>query len=145
MRIHARGIGTLKRSALLVSATFVACSSGGSQRDDGQVDPETGTAVAKLTGIEGCLRACETFAATGCRTRAATFCASARQSCSTRYNAATACRAELEALDACSAAQPASSYVCPLGTSPDPIRPYRLSQDVCVTQALALASCKEAK
>jgi hypothetical protein len=141
MRLHARDVGALNLSALLVSAAFVACSSGGSQRDDGPVDPATGTAAAKLTGLDGCLRACETFAATGCRTRAATFCASARQNCSARYNAATACRAELEALDACSAAQPASSYVCPLGTSPDPIRPYRLSQDVCVAQALALASC----
>src|SRR5688572_13381857 len=97
MRIYARDVGARTLLALLVSAAFVACSSGGSQRDDGQVDPETGTAVAKLTGIDGCLRACETFAATGCRTRAATFCASAQQNCSARYGAATACRAELEA------------------------------------------------
>lgn len=92
-------------------------------------------------GVSDCIEACATFTTTGCNTQAANFCNSAQQNCQERYDSFPTCRLQLEAMDACAAAQPASSYVCPLGTLSDPVRPYRTSQDVCVTQAQALTNC----
>jgi hypothetical protein len=157
IRIPSRSAGLLAFLVLLVSVEIVACASAGSQDENGKgsaggVPGNSGTAGATTaadgstggtTGIENCIKACNTFTTTGCSTRAADFCNSAQQNCHTRYDASPACRAQVEAMDACSASQPASNFICPLGTSSDPVRPYRVSQDVCVREAQALTDCIE--
>jgi hypothetical protein len=92
-------------------------------------------------GVEDCITACEAFSMTNCSTPAADFCESAQQNCQARYDDNPDCQAQLEAMDACAAAQPAANFTCPLGTVPDELRPYRLTEDVCVTEATALEEC----
>jgi hypothetical protein len=78
---------------------------------------------------------------TNCTTAAADFCEAAEQNCEARYDDNPDCVAELASMDACAAAQPASNFTCPLGTIPDEVRPYRLSEDACVSNASALDNC----
>lgn len=88
-----------------------------------------------------CVQACQTFMSTGCATKAAQFCQSAQDGCDARYRAHASCVAELDALDRCAAAEPAKNFACPLGTIVDDVRPYRLSEDACVSEAQAVKSC----
>jgi hypothetical protein len=92
-------------------------------------------------GVGDCVEACATFLTTNCTTAAADFCEDAEQSCQDRYDDNPGCVAELAAMDACAAAQPPSNFACPLGTIPDEVRPYRLSEDACVSNASALDAC----
>lgn len=92
-------------------------------------------------GVEDCVKACEIFLMTNCSTPAADFCESAQQNCLTRYDAHPKCRAQLDAMDACAAAQPVANFTCPLGTMPNVVRPYNVTEDVCVGVATALIDC----
>lgn len=93
------------------------------------------------SGVENCVTACESFLMTNCSTPAANFCASAQQNCQARYDTHANCRVELEAMDACAATKPIGNFSCPLGTIPDEVRPYRLTEDVCLSEANALTNC----
>lgn len=151
--------------ALAVSMLLVGCPSPDSKsgdvdannpQDDGGMEDAIGpdstmedldggdipdTAVPGGTGVEDCVKACETFLMTNCSTPAADFCESAQQNCEARYATHSNCQAELEAMDACAAAQPVANFSCPLGTVPNEAAPYNLTEDVCVSEAYAVNVC----
>jgi hypothetical protein len=116
---------------------------GGSDASPGNVDGggTLDSGVPGGAGVKDCVTACETFLMTSCSTPAADFCESAQQSCETRYDDHLNCEAQLEAMDACAATQPLANFTCPLGTVPDEVRPYNLTEDVCVNAANALIQC----
>jgi hypothetical protein len=97
--------------------------------------------ASAANGVRDCRKACETFLGTGCMTQAATFCKGAQQNCEARYDSHPSCRAQLDAMDACSATQPPANFVCPLGVIADDVRPYHTTEDSCVTAAAALGKC----
>lgn len=121
-------------AACLAFGVLTACQFGD--------DPQSRSLGSGLEDRVGqCVKACEVFATTGCNTRAARFCEQALDNCKARYRAHPKCAEQLAALDTCAAAQPAHNYSCPLGNVPDPARPYRVSEDVCVDEARAVSSC----
>lgn len=111
-------------ATLIACVLLVACNSGGGSG-----------------GVQQCVQACQTLLATNCETRALDFCKNAEQNCEARYSAHPDCHAQLEAMDQCAVAQPASNFTCPLGTLPNEIRPYHLTDDVCVEVGMALEGC----
>ena len=134
MRVRRTSSVILAVAACIACFLPVACNTG----ED--TDKATFTATAQ-SGIERCVRACETFQTTGCGTRAADFCASAQANCEGRYRDHASCVAELGFLDNCAAGQIAANFSCPLGSIRDEIRPYRLSEDACVDEAMAVRHC----
>ncbi len=110
-------------TTLLICILFTSCSSSNNE------------------GLQHCVQACQTLLATNCDTRAVDFCQNARENCEVRYNAHPDCRAQLEAMDGCAGKQPAASFVCPLGVINDELRPYHLSEDMCVNAAIELQGC----
>jgi hypothetical protein len=123
MRIRSDINVSFSVAAVIISILLIACSSG------------------KEVGIEQCIQACRGLVKTSCDTRAVDFCRNAEESCEARYDAHPDCQAQLEMMDRCAGAQPATSFVCPLGTISDEIRPYRLTEDVCLDAAKALQEC----
>lgn len=112
--------------------------------DAAPVEADATTADARdpgNQGIQDCNTACETFLTTDCNQPSAMFCLNAAQNCQDRHAADADCKTEHAAMDACAAQQAAIDFVCPLGTQDDPIRPYNTSEDVCVSEAIALSAC----
>jgi hypothetical protein len=122
MRILLNNPCSFYTAALLSCALLAACNS------DGE-------------GVQQCVQACQTLLKTSCDTPAVDFCRNAEENCEARYSAHPDCRAQLAAMDQCAVTQPTANYVCPLGTIPDELRPYHLSEDACVDRAMGLQEC----
>ena len=112
----------------------------GSDSGGGNADGGQDSGMPSGTGVANCIKACDTFLMTNCNTPAADFCRSKQQSCEERYAMNPSCKAQLEAMDACAAVQPVARFECPAGLE-DPLRPYRVTEDVCVPEANALLIC----
>src|SRR5262245_23680270 len=133
-----RTIKVIRRSRTMNRTIFIALWSGLVLAACDSANTDNNGNNLATSGSALCVQACQTFISTGCDTRAAEFCRSPQDSCDARYRAHATCVVELEALDRCAAGEPAKNYACPLGTIADDVRPFRLSEDACVSEAQAV-------
>lgn len=134
-----------------------AQGSGGSQGGNaGAAEGGTGTGGSSSAGRSGsggssgtdsggnaCEQACVTFLTKGCSAGATAWCVTAESNCAARASDSPDCRSELQTMDGCAARQRAANFVCTAGSMVDPVRPYGLSEDVCVAEGEALRACFE--